>query len=219
MTKESIMKKITIKRFYYAEWMLVTVWLAYLIKFYTFYKEAYFYVDKRLSLLLQLLSFFSDNWEETFWYLLIGFLLMAITLFLTSFIYQSKIATATKRKSFYLIVCLNMLCIFPLFFNIVGALFFILLILAASVTYVVFILANVSWDQEMREYEVGDIIETKGPFDTKEAAESEMLEFFSKWKEKKDIILGEEIYSDADNKYYAEIYIEEGKKTNIKLQE
>lgn len=212
LSKEAVMKKITIKRFYYVEWILTAGWIVYLMNFYSFYKEAYFYVDKRLSLLLQLLSFFTDNWNEAFFYFVLSFLLMVVTLFVTSFIYLLDRGIEGKKKSFFFIVGLNSICFFPLFLNVLGVIFFILLILAATLVYVIFILGNVNWSEERRGYEVGDIIEMKGPFETKEEAQKAIKSFFSKWPEKAKFSLGEDIYLGTDNKYYADIYIEVLKK-------
>ncbi|MBP2100406.1 hypothetical protein [Enterococcus rivorum] len=212
MSKEAIMKKITIKRFYYMEVILTAGWIVYLMKFYFFYKEAYFYVDKRLSLLLQVLSFFTDNWDKAFLYFVLGFLLMVVTLFVTSIIYLIDRGIVEKKQLFFFIVGLNSICFFSLFLNVLGVIFFILLILAATLVYVIFILGNVNWNEERRKYEVGDIIDMKGPFETKEEAQRATKLSFSKYPENAKFGLGEDIYVGTDNKYYADIYIEVLKK-------
>ena len=206
------MKKIPMKRFYYMEAILTAGWIVYLMKFYSFYKEAYFYVDKRLSILLQLLSFFTDNWNEAFIYFVLGFFLMVVTLFVTSFIYLLDRGIVEKKQLFFFLVALNSICFFSLFPNVLGVIFFILLILAATLVYVIFILGTVNWNEERRKYEVGDIIDMLGPFETKEEAQRATKLFFSKFPENTKFGLGEDIYVGTDNKYYTDIYIEVLKK-------
>lgn len=209
MSNTTTINKRSLGKFYLIEGILGISWIVYLIKFYSFYKEAYYYTDKRLSLFLQLLSFLHDNWAESFIYFIVSFLLMTVTLFFTYFLYLvDKKEQRHKRVGLYLIG-VNLFCFLLLLFNIYGVVFFILFTLAASLVYIVFVLATVG---SHKRYEEGEIIETKGPFETEMQARKEVAAFITKRQGKEKLVLGEEIYLDEDNKYYADIYVETIKK-------
>ncbi len=199
-------------RFYSIQAILSISWIVYLIKFYTFYREAYFFMDKRLSLFLQLLSFLHDNWTESFIYFILSFILMSITLFFTYLFYLVDKKEQHHKVMVQLFLVINLISCLSLIFNISGMVFFILFILAASLVYIISILAAVGYRKEELDYDEGEVIEIKGPFETEEQAVKEAIGFITQWQEKEKLILGEEIYIEEDGKYYASIYIETIKK-------
>ncbi|MBP2097249.1 hypothetical protein [Enterococcus rivorum] len=212
MNKEVTIKKAKpIKRgyFYIIEGILTIGWIVYLMNFYSFYKETYFYVDKRLSLLVQMLSFLNDNWKTIFFYFITSFFLMTATLFTSGLVYLMTKKKQQSMKPILLIIGVNLLCFLPLLLNVCGLIFLILFILAASLVYIIFILSLSGSQKEELDYEEGDIIEVKGPFETEATAQKEAESFLAHWSEKESIILKTEIYIDEkDDKYYTEIFIE-----------
>lgn len=194
------------KKVYVIEGILIIGWIAYLTKFYLFYKEAYFYVDKRMSLFLRLLSFLDNNWTESMYYFLVGFLLLSGTCFFNGILYLFK------KKNFnqtivYGLGLINSLFCLALLFNVVGAVFLILTILSASLAYIIFTLGKNS-SKEISAYEQDDVIEVIGPFATEEAAQKEAHIIIESWVKEETLLLNAEIYTDTDSQYYAEIYIE-----------
>lgn len=200
-------KKAKLGYVYLIEGIIAGVWGIYLFKFYSFYHEAYFYVDKRLSLFIQMLSFVNNNWEETFTYFILAFLLMTVTLFLSYFLYLTKKRALIQNKPIFLIFCFNLLCCLALLVNACCFIFLVLLILAGSLIYIIFTLVNLSVDKEQLDYVEGEIIDVKGPFTSEKEAQTAVKAFLGKWQEEK-IILGEEVYLDKDSKYYVDFYIE-----------
>lgn len=203
--------KITVRHLYFSEGLLAIGWFIYWMAFYSFYTEAYFYVDKRLSLFLQLLSLFKSNWDQLLFYLILGFLLFALTLFVVNIFYVLNKDKPENKQSLIFFLTLTILSLVPLFFNICWIVFLILLILAASLVYVIFILGTAS-QEGTKNYEEGETIEIKGPFETEEAAQKAVTLFLKEWQAKETIILGKEIYVDTDQKYYVDIFIESLKK-------
>ena len=200
-------KKAKLGYVYLIEGIIAGVWGIYLFKFYSFYQEAYFYVDKRLSLFIQTLSFLNNNWNEVFIYFVLSFLLITVTLFFSCLFHFTNKKERQKNKILLLLLYLNLFCCLSLIMNICGFIFAIILVLASSLVYIIFIFSKLSSTKETFDFEEGEIIEVKGPFETKEEAQIEVHQFFSQWKEE-GIILDEEIYLDEDNQYYVDIYIE-----------
>ena len=205
MGEKSIKKNLSY--FYFWESMIVGAWGIYLFKFISFYREAYFYVDKRLSLFFQMLSFLNNNWNESFIYFILAFLLITFTLFFSYFLYITYKKGLIQNKLILFFVYLNLLFCLSLLVNVCFLIFFVLLILSGSLVYIIFTFVNLNTDKEHFDYLEGNIIDIKGPFITEVEAETAMKVFLSSWKEEK-IILGEEIYKDQDDKYYVDIYIE-----------
>ncbi|WP_348921580.1 hypothetical protein [Enterococcus rotai] len=202
MSKTVKIKKATWK-FYFLEGILTSVWLVYLLDFYSFYNESYFYTDKRLPIFFRLISFLNDNWQELFSYFVLSFLFMSLTLFLTYYLYLSN---KEQMKGYKIFCFLNVGYCLALLGNICGMLFFILFILAASLIYIIFVLADgKSYQNELQDDE---LIERKGPFETEEAAQKESSLFKSQWVKIEGSHLVDVIYLEADGKYYVEMYIE-----------
>lgn len=200
-------KKATLGYVYLIEGLIAVAWGVYLFKFYSFYQEAYFYVDKRLSLFIQMVSFVNNNWNEVFIYFVLSFLLITCTLFFNCLLYFTNKKEQKKHKIILVFLYLNLIgCLF-LLINICGFVFAIILTLASSLVYIIFVFSKLSSTKEKFDYEEGEIIEVKGPFETKEEAQMEINTFFSKWKEAK-YTLDDEIYLDKDDKYYVDIYVE-----------
>ncbi|MGX7272511.1 hypothetical protein [Enterococcus haemoperoxidus] len=187
-------------------------WIIYLINFYLFYKEAYFYIDKRLSFFLQLLSLLNDNWTESIIYLVFGFLLMVWTMFSTYLFYLVNKKEQQHIVSVLLFLSLNILFFLSLLFNIVGLIYFVLMILALSLVYIIFVLAMNDFRKIDFYYEEGETIDTLGPFETEDKAKKEATSFIAQWQGKESVRLSGEIYLDTNNKYYTDIYIETIKK-------
>ncbi|EOL50530.1 hypothetical protein [Enterococcus caccae] len=209
MDKTAVTKRIPWK-FYFLEGLLACIWVIYLVDFYSFYKEAYFYIDKRLSMFLRLLSFLNENWQELFLYFVLSFLFMSLTLFFTYFIYLTQ---KKKQSNYQFFLFLNVGYCLALFINLCGIIFFILFILAASLVYIIFILANWGAYKNRLHDEEEELFEVKGPFDTEEEAQKESQLFKREWTEKEGVDLAEEIYLEADGKYYMDMYIEATDKT------
>ncbi|WP_348921389.1 hypothetical protein [Enterococcus rotai] len=137
---------------------------------------------------------------------------MSITLFFTYLFYLVDKKEQHHKVMVQLFLVINLISCLSLIFNISGMVFFILFILAASLVYIISILAAVGYRKEELDYDEGEVIEIKGPFETEEQAVKEAIGFITQWQEKEKLILGEEIYIEEDGKYYASIYIETIKK-------
>lgn len=202
MSKTVTMKK-TFWKFYFLEGILTGVWIIYLLNFYSFYKESYFYIDKRLPIFLRLLSFLNENWQELFIYFVLSFLFMSLTLFFSYYLYLTN---KEKLPGYKILFFLNICYCVALFANICGILFFIIFVLAASLIYIIFILADWGSYTNKLRYEEDEIVERKGPFETEEEAQKESAMFKNQWLKKADVLLAEVIYLETDGKYYVEMY-------------
>ncbi|WP_086314569.1 hypothetical protein A5821_002151 [Enterococcus sp. 7F3_DIV0205] len=192
--------------------LLFIMWVIYLIFFYAYYKEAYFYIDKRLTLFYQLLILVHDNLVETIKYLSLGVLLMTITFVHIYFIFLSNKRNPYPRVSLYILSGLNAIYFLLLLINVYGFIFFILSILSGSIIYALVIIGNEANQKvSTKDYEEGDILETTGPFETKEIAQREAGIRIEKLQENPHLVLGEELYQEENN-YYIDIYIEAIKK-------
>lgn len=207
MIERTIEKRSLVKGLYIMQGVLLIGWLAYLISFYLFYNEAYFYVDKRLPLFLQMLSFLNSNLNEMFVYFSLSFVLFTITLLLTYLLFFTSKKTKEHNKSNFWLVCLDLLLCLSVLINVNGFVFAVILILAASLVYIMLILTKSSFGKEVSQYEEGDVIEIKGPFGTEKEAQHEAENFIKAWS-KSRIILDNDIYLDSTNKYYADIFVE-----------
>jgi hypothetical protein len=207
MIEKTIEKKPVTKGLYIMQGVLLIGWIAYLISFYLFYKEAYFYVDKRLPILLKVLSFLNSNWNEMFIYFVLSFFLFTGTLLLSYLLYFTYKSAQGRKMINLFLLGLNILLCLSLLININGFPFAVILILAASLVYIMLILSKSKFGKEVSQYEEGDVIEIKGPFNTQEEAQEEVVRFFKSWSKAK-VVLDKDIYLDSDNKYYADIFVE-----------
>ncbi|MGX7274285.1 hypothetical protein [Enterococcus haemoperoxidus] len=136
---------------------------------------------------------------------------MSITLFFTYLVYLVDKKDQRYKGIVQLFLVINLISCLSLIFNVAGIVFFILFVLAASLVYIISILAAIGYRKEEIDYEEGEVIEIKGPFETEEQAIKVAVDFITQWQEKEKLILGEEIYRE-DSEYYASIYIETIKK-------
>ncbi|MEI5990734.1 hypothetical protein [Enterococcus crotali] len=207
MIEKTIEKRSLVKGLYIMQGVLLIGWLAYLISFYLFYKEAYFYVDKRLSLFLRMLSFLNSNFDGAFVYFVLSFFLFTFTMLLAYFLFFISKKTKRHEKLSLLFICLDLFLCLSLLINVNGFIFAVILILAASLVYIMLVLTKVSLGKEVSQYEEGDVIEIKGPFGTEKEAQEEVISFLKSWSKAK-VVLDKDIYLDSDNKYYADIFVE-----------
>ena len=183
------------------------MWITYLVMFYSYYKEAYFYVDKRLSFFYKLLLIVNDNGFESIVYFGLSALLMTVTFVFIYFLFLMNKRRPYPKPILVGLVGLNLLYFFLLFINVYGVAFFIIAILSGSIVYALVMLGKKEEYEEELEYEEGDVIETKGPFKTEVTAKQAAQSFLETWQEKETVILGEELYRE-DNQYYVDIYVE-----------
>ncbi|XUB55873.1 hypothetical protein IGJ02_000105 [Enterococcus sp. DIV0724b] len=206
MAKETIIKKSPLWIFYFMESALVIAWIVYVIKFTFFYQEAYFYVDKRLSLLYKLLSFMNGNWSTLYIYLITSFLLIVMTFFLATAIYSVKQVSAGKGSIHWILLSLSGLGCLVSGINILWPIYLILLILAGSVVFITYTIVMTELKEEESGWEE-DNIEIEGPFETIEKAQAVVNNHLSKQRKDSSAILGAELYLEEDDQYYVEIYV------------
>ncbi|MGX7151278.1 hypothetical protein [Enterococcus ureasiticus] len=188
------------------------MWVTYLVMFYSFYKKAYFYVDKRLSLFYQLLLIVNDNGLESIVYFALSALLMTMTFVFMYFLFLTNKRRPYPKAMLVGFIGLNLLCFLLLFINVYGVAFFIIAALSGSIVYALAMIGKKEDFEEELEYEEGDVIETKGPFETKASAHQAAQLFLETWQEKETVILEEDLYQEEDNHYYVDIYVEAIKK-------
>ena len=128
---------------------------------------------------------------------------MTLTFFFAYFMY---LANSEKRKSDNIFFILTICYCLALFMNICGFVFFILFVLAASLVYIIFTLANGGAYKEELDHDEEVVLETKGPFETEATAQKASLQFKTQWPEKAGFYLVEEIYLESDGKYYVDLY-------------
>lgn len=189
------------------------MWITYLVMFYSYYKEAYFYVDKRLSFFYKLLLIVNDNGFESIVYFGLSALLMTVTFVFIYFLFLMNKRRPYPKALLLGLIGLNLLYFLLLFINVYGGGFFIIAALSGSIVYALVMLGK----KEDVEYEEGDVIETKGPFDTEATAKQATQSFLETWQEKETVILGEELYQE-DNHYYVDIYVEAIENEGSKFQ-
>ncbi|WP_348921155.1 hypothetical protein [Enterococcus rotai] len=215
MSKEQIEKQQNkgLKYVIFAAIVFLAIWALYLLSFYSYYNEAYFYIDKRLSIFYQLLVLVNDNLGDTVKYLAIAALLMTVTFVFIYFIFLTNKRKAYPKVVLYGLYCLNALYFLLLLLNVYGGVYFILSVLSGSIVYALVTIGNKSDHiQPQDDYEEGDILETKGPFESAETAQKEARLLVEKWQENSHLVLGEELYQEKDSSYYVDIYIEAIKK-------
>lgn len=213
MTKEQIEKQQNkgLKYVLFTAAIFFIVWIIYLTSFYSYYKEAYFYIDKRYSYLYQLLIIVNDNLQMSVIFLSLSALLITVTFVFMYFILLTNKKKAYPKTVVPILFGLNALYILSLFINVYGSVFFIIAILSGSIVYALVTLGKKE-DNRDTEYEEGDILETKGPFETVRVAQEATQLFLENWTEQKTVVLGKEIYQKEDDQYYVEIYVETVKK-------
>lgn len=204
MSIQATNKRTVISRYFYlTQGILIIGWLIYLINFYTFYSDAYFYIDKRLSLFLRILSILNENWNQFSTYFIIAFLLMVSMFFLTVSLYFLNRKEEHSKTMIHAATFINIGLIVALFINICWPIFLILTILSASLIYIMLVFAKATDNGEEDES-----LEVVGPFITQAEAVLASKALLDKWKniEKRNVTT--EVYLNDDSKYYAEIYIE-----------
>lgn len=194
------------RRFFYVlGGVLLSSWAIYLFNFYTFYLEINFYIDKRLSLFHQLLSLLKYEWNQSVLYFSLAFILITVTLFIGGVLWLNRKKDGVVISRIYSVIAL--LLFLGLTINTYGPIFLVLIILSGSLVYVSLIIARGQRHDEANFYEEGEVLETKGPFQTESEANIALMQLVAQW-EKSDLLLGEDIYKENENTYYAEIYIE-----------
>ena len=206
-----------LKYILFIEGIFSVMWITYLVMFYSYYKEAYFYVDKRLSLFYQFLLLVNDNGRTSIVYFTLSALLMTMTFVFIYFLILTNKRRLYPKGAFITLVGLNVLYTILLFINAYVVAFIIIAALSGSIVYALAMIGNKGDSEEELEYEEGDVIETKGPFETESSAQQAVRSFLETWQEKETVILGEELYQEDDNCYYVDIYVEAIKNENSKL--
>lgn len=193
--------------FYVLGGVLLSSWIVYLFKFYSFYLDSNFYIDKRLSFFHQLLSLLKFEWNQSILYFSLAFILVTVTLFIGGVLWLNR-----KKNAQWVVIpriysIITLLLFLGLTINTYGPIFLVLIILSGSLVYGSLIIARGQRHGEANFYEEGEILETKGPFQTESEANIALQQLVAQW-EKNDFLLGEDIYKENENTYYAEIYIE-----------
>lgn len=193
-----------VKLFLLIEGLVIASWLLYLSNFYLFYKEAYFYVDKRMTLFLQLLSFLNNNWLESIGYFSLSFILFVALFFLVAIFYFLKKKGAIQSIVAYFVYGIAISISVSLLFTILWSGFLIIILLSMSVVYITFVLSlNLARKEEFYEE---DVIEILGPCNTKKEIEEKVESYLKQVSDKETVSLEVEIYSDDMQQYYADIY-------------
>lgn len=213
MTKEQVEKHQNkgLRYRVFTEGIFSILWIGYLVMFYSYYKEAYFYIDKRLSFLYKLLFFINDNLRTSLVYFLLYGLLITLTFVFLYFLFLTYKRKPYSKSGLVTLVCLNALYIFLSFINIYGVIFFIITILSGSIVYALVMVGKKEDVEEDMDYEEGEIVEVQGPFETETSAQQAARLFMETWQKKETVVLEKELYKEDDN-YYVEIYVETIKK-------
>ncbi|WYK01380.1 hypothetical protein A5821_002517 [Enterococcus sp. 7F3_DIV0205] len=176
----------------------------YVSKFYLFYQDAYFYIDKSRTLFYQIISFLNDNWIESLMYLSLSFLVY-VALFFFSTIGHFFKKNHKEQRLYYFFYGVSILTVVASFFTILWPIFLVIIVLSMSVVYIIFVL-SFTMAKKTANDEERDLLEIIGPFQTETEAEERAQVFIHDFFEKKSLVAEKEIYLDENNHYYVELF-------------
>lgn len=202
------------KLYFIGEGLFICSWYVYYVFFCKFYNEAFFYVEKKAKLIIQLLFMTTYYSTEVLIYSTIAFMLMTLNLllFLLFFIQNKQKNTVQKQTKAVLIVFLLMFSVIQvkLLSTILWPIFLILVILSLTVIYIIFAVTKYLYEENEIEYEENEPLKVAGPFENLEEANDFSKEFLLYWQDyfsKKNLKLEYSINQGEQNKYFVDFNI------------
>ncbi|WP_207695941.1 hypothetical protein DOK67_0001095 [Enterococcus sp. DIV0212c] len=176
-TKSALMNK---KSYYFSSIILLIFWFFYLTKFRMLYEEFYFYLDKSKTIINQTLDFVLFYPTKSIFYLVIEFGLVLASGFMIFIFYKLSENNECIYKKQYKVTAILMSSILVLILIYIGAKkpFVIPTVLFLTLTCILIYSINMITKKESinifvnpDKYLPGDIVETYGPFKSREDAE------------------------------------------------
>jgi len=113
----------------------IVCWAIYSFKFSRFYKDVYFYVDKRMPLEYKIIFYFSEEWVKSIIYLVIFLCLSVVTMLVIMYVYYGS------SKLLLISLCISIAIIILILFKTLWCVLFVVeLLLAFSIFYIIYIL-------------------------------------------------------------------------------
>ena len=201
-------------KFYFLNLLFIAIaWLIYFLFFNNFYKEASFYIDKKASIIVQLLFVTSYYLDEILIYIALAFVLMTIhQLMMVYFLIDERKNLSINKKVqpiIWVFLITFIICLIGLISNLIWPLFILTFIFSSTVVYIIYVTSKYMYEDNQNLYENNENIKLEGPFQTKEAAESYVNEFDSYWKDyfiKKGFLIHSNIELDDNNNYFVYLY-------------
>ncbi|MGM0218053.1 hypothetical protein [Enterococcus sp. AZ126] len=202
------------KRYYLAGGALVISWLIYLIFFWNFYHEMYFWVGKDVRYVVQLIFISSFYLTEIMVFTTLYFLLLLASLFLLLFFFFKNIKEFSFGKGALVTIIgfgtIPLLSSISLLATLCWPYFLVMLIASFVIVYITYAITKYLYEDNQEQYTDNECIKEAGPFSQQEEAERYSNEFIAYWAPyfiKRSFNLVSEIKQE-DEGYLVEIYTE-----------
>ncbi|EOH92903.1 hypothetical protein UAW_02944 [Enterococcus haemoperoxidus ATCC BAA-382] len=203
------------KLYYVAGVTVIIAWFVYLVFFWNFYHEMYFWVDKDVRYVVQLIFISSFYLTEIMIVTTCYFLLLLSSLFLLFFFFFKNIKEVSFGKSTLVtMICFGIVplcCSISLLVTLCWPYFLAMLIASFAIVYITYAITKYLYEDNQERYTDKECIKEAGPFSQREEAETYSNEFISYWMpyfKKQSFTLVSEI-KHKDKGYLVEIYTSE----------
>lgn len=191
--------------------VLVIVWLLYSFLFYQTYDEAKIFATEGAQSIIQILEILNYRGEQLKPYFIVFFTLTSL-----SFLFITYLFLFIKKNNLktYSLIFTSLFVVIILGINIANKLFlFLFVLIAMSLLVILSITLTVKHLYMGTDvYEKGDVIRTKGPFESEKEAQkyvAKELKDLEKQIKSERLYLESSIYSEDSSGYYVELYLED----------
>ncbi|WP_375179647.1 hypothetical protein [Enterococcus rotai] len=175
----------TYKTYYLAGVALIIGWIIYIVSFWKFYQDMYFWVDKGVRYVVQLLFISSFYLTEIMVYTTFYFLLLLASLFLLLFFFLKNIKEDSVGKgmlgTFFGFGAIPLFCSITLLVTLCWPYFLAILIASFVVVYITYVITKYLYEDNQEHYTNGECIKEEGPFSQLEEAEKYSTDFITYW--------------------------------------
>ncbi len=190
--------------------LLIAFWLLYSFSFNQTYEEAKYFATEGAQPIVQILEILNYRGETLKPYFILFFTLVSLSFLLMIY---SSLFFQKKNIPVYLLFILSIILLSFIGINVVNKLaLFLLLLIGISLLVMVSITLTVRHLYiNVDSYEDGDILQTRGPFKTEEEANTSVKKEVTRLNKRMKINqfqLISSVYSEDQENYYADIYLE-----------
>ena len=173
------------KRYYLIGGAIIISWLVYSVFFWKFYHEMYFWVDKNVRYVVQLIFISSFYLTEIMVYTLLYFLLLMISFFLLFFFFFKNIKEVSfGKRTLVTMIGFGLVplgCSISLLSTLCWPYFLAILITSFVIVYITYAITKYLYEDNQERYTDNECIKEAGPFAQLEEAETYSNEFIAYW--------------------------------------
>lgn len=190
--------------------LLLTSWILYSFSFDKSYEEAKYFATEGAQPIIQILEILNYRGDILKPYFILFFTLISLSFLLMIYLF---LFLQKKKINSYPLIILSFILLSFIGFNVVNKLsLFLLLLVSVSLLVMISITLTVRYlSINLDNYEDGDILQTMGPFKTREEAkiysEKEIIHIHKHIK-MNHLYVNYYIYSENQENYYSDIYVE-----------